>query len=65
MSEVRAFVYRQKALQAHSKALRAQIPEPTRRAWLIVAREWIRMAEKEEAALVKDIPRSPWGPSAH
>ncbi len=58
MSDVRAFVYRQKALEAEGKAFRAQIPEPTRRAWLIVAREWIKMAEREEAALDRDAARS-------
>ena len=47
MSEVRIFAYRQKALQAHDKAARAGIPEETRRAWLIVERDWIRMAERE------------------
>ena len=48
MSEVRAFAYRQRALQAHDKAMRAGIPETTRRAWLIVERDWMRMAEREE-----------------
>jgi hypothetical protein len=51
MSEVRAYVFRQKALQAETKAQRPNITEPTRRAWLIVAREWTRMAEREEAKL--------------
>lgn len=50
MSELRAYVFRQKAIEAESKALRAQISEPTRRAWLIVAREWAKMAEREEAS---------------
>ena len=35
MSEARAFAYREKASQAHDKAMRAGIPETTRRAWLI------------------------------
>ena len=48
MSEVRAFAFREKALQAHNKAMRAGIPEETRRAWLIVERDWNRMAEREE-----------------
>ena len=30
------------------KAMRAGIPEATRRAWLIVERDWTRMAEREE-----------------
>jgi hypothetical protein len=49
MSELRAYVFRQKAIEAESKASRAQISESTRRAWLIVAREWTKMAEREEA----------------
>ena len=36
MSEVRAFAYRERASQAHKKAMRDGIPEETRRAWLIV-----------------------------
>ena len=48
MSEARAFAYREKASQAHAKAMRAGIPETTRRAWLIVERDWTRMAEHEE-----------------
>ena len=51
MSEVRAYVFRKRAFEAENKAFRAQIPESTRRAWLIVAREWTKMAEKEEALL--------------
>ena len=48
MSEARAFAFRERALQAHKKAMRAGIPEETRRAWLIVKRDWTRMAEREE-----------------
>ena len=48
MSEVRAFAFRERALQAHKKAMRAGIPAETRRAWLIVERDWTRMAEREE-----------------
>jgi hypothetical protein len=48
MSEVRAFAFRERASQAHQKAMRAGIPEATRRAWLIVKRDWTRMAEQEE-----------------
>ena len=48
MSEARAFAFRERALQAHNKAMRAGIPETTRRAWLIVERDWIRMAEREK-----------------
>ena len=46
MSEVRAFAFRERASQAHKKAM--SIPEETRRAWLIVERDWTRMAEREE-----------------
>ena len=42
MSKARAFAYRQKALQAYDKAMRADISEATRRAWLIVERDWMR-----------------------
>ena len=48
MSEVRAFAFRERALQAHKKAMRTGIPEETRRAWLIVERDWTKMAEREE-----------------
>ena len=39
MSGVRAFAFRERASQAHHKAMRAGIPEATRRAWLIVERD--------------------------
>jgi hypothetical protein len=58
MSEVRAYVFRKQAFEAESKAFRAQISEPTRRAWLILAREWTKMAEKEEAELDAAYPES-------
>ena len=48
MSEARAFAYRERASQAHDKAKRANIPQETRRAWLIVERDWTRMADREE-----------------
>ena len=48
MSEARVFAFRERALQAHEKAMRAGIPETTQRAWLIIERDWIRMAEREE-----------------
>ena len=40
-------MYRMRALEAESKALRAKADE-TRRAWEIVARDWNLMAEREE-----------------
>lgn len=46
--EVKAYVFRQRASQAEAKANREGIPDATRRAWLIVAREWVKMAEREE-----------------
>ena len=48
MSAARVFAFRQRASQAHDKAKRAGIPETTQRAWLIIERDWIRMAEREE-----------------
>ena len=60
MSEVRAFAYRERAMQAHKKAMRARIPEETRRAWLIVERDWSRMAEREAAKLDDSVSRHPW-----
>ena len=51
MHEARAFAFRQRATQAYQKAMRPNIPDETRRAWLIIEREWIKMAEREEAKL--------------
>ena len=48
MSEARAFAFRERAFQAYKKAMRAGIPEEIRRAWLIVERDWTRMAERED-----------------
>ncbi len=53
LNEARAFVFRERAVQAHKKAMRAGIPEEIRRAWLIVERDWARMAERE-AVKVED-----------
>ena len=58
MSEVRAYVFRKQAFEAENKAFRPNIDEPTRRAWLIVARDWTRMAEKEEAELDAELAAS-------
>ena len=51
MHEARAFAFRQRATQAYQKATRPNIPDETRRAWLIIERDWIKMAEREEAKL--------------
>jgi hypothetical protein len=51
MHEARAFAFRQRATQAYQKAMGPNIPDETRRAWLIIEREWIKMAEREEAKL--------------
>ena len=51
MHEARAFVFRQRATQAYQKAMRPNIPDETRRAWLIIERDWTKMAEREEAKL--------------
>jgi hypothetical protein len=47
MKTDRAALFRKHALDAESKAFRAQ-SEPSRRAWMIVARDWTLMAEREE-----------------
>ena len=47
MSEVRIFAYRQKALAGPRQGSACGHPQETRRAWLIVERDWIRMAERE------------------
>ena len=51
MHEARAFAFRQRATQAYQKAMRPNIPDETRRAWLIIERDWTKMAEQEEAKL--------------
>ena len=51
MHEARAFAFRQRATQAYQKAMRPNIPDETRRAWLIIERDWTKMAEREEAKL--------------
>ena len=48
MSEARVFAFRERASQAHKMAMRAGIHETTHRAWLIIERDWTRMAEREE-----------------
>jgi hypothetical protein len=48
MDTERAAYFRRRALEAESKAL-AAATEESRRAWLIVARDWAKMAEQEEA----------------
>jgi hypothetical protein len=47
MKTDRAAGFRKHALEAESKAFRAQTEE-SRRAWMIVARDWTLMAEREE-----------------
>lgn len=47
MSE-RADLFRKRALDAESKAF-AAATEESRRAWMIVARDWTLMADKEDA----------------
>jgi hypothetical protein len=44
----RAEGYRKQALNAESKAFNARSKE-TRRAWQIIARDWTKMADREEA----------------
>ena len=47
MSTERAALYRQRAAESELKATKATA-EQSRRAWLIVAREWKKMAVREE-----------------
>jgi len=46
----RAGLYRKRALEAETKAFTARSDE-MRRAWMVVARDWTKMAEREEAAI--------------
>ena len=48
MSTERAALYRQRAAESELKATKARAEE-SRRAWLIVAREWKKMAVREDA----------------
>jgi hypothetical protein len=57
MSEARAFAFRERAFQAYKKAMRAGIPEEIQRAWLIVERDWTRMAEREELRVDDTVSR--------
>ena len=57
MSEARAFAFRERALQAYKKAMRAGIPEEIRRSWLIIEREWTRMAERETVTVNDAVSR--------
>ena len=47
MSEARAFAYRERGAQATTRQA-CEHPGGTRRAWLIVERDWTRMADREE-----------------
>ena len=48
MSTERAALYRQRVAESELKETKAKAEE-SRRAWLIVAREWKKMAVREEA----------------
>ena len=48
MSTERAALYRKRVAESELKATQAKAEE-SRRAWLIVAREWKKMAVREEA----------------
>ena len=43
-------LFRKRVLEAKTKAFTAKTEE-TRRAWLIVARDWTKMLEREEARI--------------
>ena len=47
MVEDRVALFRKRALEAESKAVNARTDE-VKRAWLIVARDWTKMAERAE-----------------
>ena len=59
MNEARAFAFRERAFQAYKKAMRAGIPEEIRRAWLIIERDWTRMAERETVTANDAVSRHP------
>lgn len=52
MKTDRAAQFRKHALEAESKAFRAKTEE-SRRAWMIVARDWTLMAEREELKFIE------------
>ncbi len=56
----RAALFRKRALEAESKAFLAKTEE-SRRAWMIVARDWSRMAEREDLKYL-DAPDSRLAP---
>ena len=51
MSTERAALYRKRVAESELKATQAKAEE-SRRAWLIVAREWKKMAVREEGRLL-------------
>ena len=53
MPKDRAALFRKRALDAETKAFNATSDE-SRRAWEIVARDWTKMAEREEARVAAD-----------
>lgn len=53
MSTERAALYRKRVAESELKATQAKAEE-TRRAWLIVAREWKKMAVREEVKASMD-----------
>jgi hypothetical protein len=67
MVETRAALFRKRALEAESKAFNARTEE-VKRAWLIVARDWTKMAEREEVrtgaeALIRQLSKKSVPPS--
>jgi hypothetical protein len=61
MKTDRAAQFRKHALEAESKAFRAKTEE-SRRAWMIVARDWTLMAEREELKFV-ELPETAIAPA--
>jgi hypothetical protein len=68
MIDDRAALFRKRALEAESKAFNARTDE-VKRAWLIVARDWTHMAERDEMrkeaeALIRRLSKKSMPPSA-
>jgi hypothetical protein len=53
MRSTRAIRFRDKAAECQRKAAQAKAEEDVRRAWLIAARDWAKMAELEEARITE------------
>jgi len=50
----RSALFRRRAAESEQKAAEAKAEE-TRRAWLIIARDWARMAQREEMKTLSEL----------